>query len=136
VIKNLVPLAAGLAVGAGLRTPRPWSQPPSPPRTSGTGAQQRCAPQRAIRTALANAEAARQQMLARHAQHLAGLTGRQRAAVDAVTQALVDQLVGGPLRRARQLAGGPGDPDGAAALGRLLCELYPPDAPAGDAAPR
>jgi glutamyl-tRNA reductase len=74
----------------------------------------------AIRAARDGAERARQEVMAKHARRLASLSERQRATVDEVTRALVERLVGDPLRRAYQYAG---RTDGIPSV-RLLCELF------------
>jgi glutamyl-tRNA reductase len=60
-----------------------------------------------IRALRARAEQVRQQELARAATRLAGLDDRQRAAVDAVTRALVNKLLHDPMVRGKSLAARP-----------------------------
>ena len=61
-----------------------------------------------IQAIRSRAERIRQQELTRRRGQLRGLNRRQRATVDQLTRRLVDQLLGGPITRATQLAAGPG----------------------------
>ncbi len=76
----------------------------------------------AIRALRARAEQIRQRELAKAAPRLAGLTDRERAAVDAVTSGLVNKLLHEPVVRGKALAAGP-DGDLYAAMLRRLYDL-------------